>query len=64
MAVGGLVERPTTDFVLPVVNRDDGDTVHLSNLEGEAVVLLFWASSCGPCRATVRSVEKLADRLM
>ena len=58
------VGDPAPDFALPVIyNGDDGDVVKLSNLEGETVVLLFWASWCGPCRATVPAVEKVWGRL-
>ena len=58
------IGKPAPDFVLPVVYNDDhGESVQLSSLEGEAVVLLFWASWCGPCRQTVPSVERLSNRL-
>jgi len=45
------------DFTLSVL---DGDTVTLSELRGEAVVLNFWAPWCGPCRAEVPQFSRFA----
>lgn len=59
-----MVGQPAPDFTLPVVqNGDKGDRIQLSSLKGQAVVLAFWASWCGPCRAEAPSVDRLSRRL-
>ncbi len=42
------------DFTLTTF---DGETIQLSELRGQVVILNFWASWCGPCRAEAAALE-------
>lgn len=65
-----LVNNPAPEFALPVMAPDGpvngrqttGDTVRLSELEGNVVILNFFASWCVPCRVEHRALNRTARR--
>ncbi|MDX1673407.1 MAG: TlpA disulfide reductase family protein [Longimicrobiales bacterium] len=65
-----LVDQPAPGFALPVMAMDGpidgrettGDTIRLSELRGDVVVLNFFASWCIPCRAEHRDLTNVARR--
>lgn len=51
--------KPATDFTLPDL---DGKAVKLSAFRGKVVLLNFWATWCGPCKAEIPGFVELQSQ--
>lgn len=56
---GSMIDKPSVDFALKAL---DGTTVKLSKLRGKVVVLDFWATWCGPCKASFPYLQKVYEK--
>ena len=57
----GLIPAPQEGFSAPDFNLKtlDGQSIQLSDLRGQAVMINLWASWCTPCRAEMPAIERV-----
>jgi len=55
---------PQAGFAAPdfTLETRDGETISLSDLRGQAVLLNFWATWCPPCRAEMPAIQSVYER--
>src|SRR5262245_6416761 len=57
-APAAVVGAPAPDFTLKNLS---GNSVTLSNLKGQVVLINFWATWCGPCRVEMPAIQRRYD---
>jgi peroxiredoxin len=55
-----MIGMEAPDFTL---SDPSGKPVHLRDLRGKVIVVDFWATWCGPCRALMPQIQKMHEQL-
>jgi cytochrome c biogenesis protein CcmG/thiol:disulfide interchange protein DsbE len=60
-STSGRAPAPQQGFLAPdfELKTPAGESITLSDLQGQAVLVNLWATWCPPCRAEMQSIEKL-----
>jgi cytochrome c biogenesis protein CcmG, thiol:disulfide interchange protein DsbE len=63
VSTAGEIPAPREGFLAPdfSLQTPEGETVSLSELRGQAVLVNLWATWCPPCRAEMPAIQKLYD---
>jgi len=62
-STAGEVPAPRQGFLAPdfTLETTTGESISLSDLHGQAVLVNLWATWCPPCRAEMPAIQKLYD---
>ena len=60
-STSGKIPAPQRGFLAPdfELKTPTGESIRLSDLRGQAVLVNLWATWCPPCRAEMQTIEKL-----
>ena len=63
-STAGQIPAPQQGFLAPdfVLKTPAGETVKLSDLRGQAVLVNLWATWCPPCRAEMQTIETVYNQ--
>jgi len=60
---GGKIPAPREGFLAPdfVLQDQHGQSIRLSDLRGQPVLVNLWASWCGPCKAEMPAMQEVYE---
>ncbi|HYG04696.1 MAG TPA: TlpA disulfide reductase family protein, partial [Chryseosolibacter sp.] len=54
-----MIDEPSPQYTLSDLN---GNKVNAKDLQGKVVIVDFWATWCGPCKASFPAMQKIVDK--